>query len=269
MNKNFKIFHHFTLKGALDIQEKEVISLVGAGGKTTLMFALAGELTKTGKIIITTTTTKIFTPTSSQSPFYFLSSDENIIEKTLLSKISNYQHITIASEKIAESGKLKGIPPSMITRLSKIDSVSHIIIEADGAAKKPLKAPASYEPVIPESTTLVVAVVGLDTLGCPLDEKNVFRPEIVCKLTDQKIGSHITEETIATVITHPSGILKGSPLKARIMVFLNKTDRIKDHENVRRLAENILKKRAYPIERVVLGQAKNIKTKKEVVSLLE
>ena len=44
-----------------------VVSLVGAGGKTSLMFRLARELTKAGGTVLTTTTTKIFEPTPDQA----------------------------------------------------------------------------------------------------------------------------------------------------------------------------------------------------------
>ncbi len=44
------------------MKERELITLVGAGGKTTLMFALARELLTGHKKIITTTTTKIYPP---------------------------------------------------------------------------------------------------------------------------------------------------------------------------------------------------------------
>jgi probable selenium-dependent hydroxylase accessory protein YqeC len=267
LNNNLKTFQYSTFKEALDIHPKEVISLVGAGGKTTLMFALARELLTPGKILITTTTTKIFPPSSSQSPFCFLSTDEDKIQETLFNKIHTYQHITLAREQIPESGKLKGISPSFVTKLFQLDFVSYIIVEADGAARKALKAPSSYEPVIPPNTTLVIAMVGVDVLGCPLDEKNVFRHEIACKLTGQDIGSNITKETISTLITHPLGILKGSPQKARIIVFLNKMDRIEDYESVKMLALNILNKSTYPIDSVVLGQAENIEAKKEVIKL--
>ncbi|MCJ7654933.1 MAG: putative selenium-dependent hydroxylase accessory protein YqeC, partial [Dehalococcoidia bacterium] len=55
-------------KEALDIRPGEVISLVGGGGKTTLMFALARELALGSGCVITTTTTKILEPSPSETP---------------------------------------------------------------------------------------------------------------------------------------------------------------------------------------------------------
>ena len=68
-----------SLRDALEIHPKEIISLVGAGGKTALMFALARELATHKKVVITTTTTKIFPPAPSDTPFLFLSRDEEEI----------------------------------------------------------------------------------------------------------------------------------------------------------------------------------------------
>jgi hypothetical protein len=51
-----------SLTEALGIEAREMISLVGAGGKTTLMFRLAKELSLSGKRLVTTTTTKILEP---------------------------------------------------------------------------------------------------------------------------------------------------------------------------------------------------------------
>ena len=57
-----------SLKEAFDIHPKDVISLVGAGGKTTLMFALSRELSLHKEVVITTTTTKIFPPSTHDPP---------------------------------------------------------------------------------------------------------------------------------------------------------------------------------------------------------
>ncbi|MCD4678214.1 MAG: hypothetical protein K8S18_19810, partial [Desulfobacula sp.] len=57
-----------TLIDNLQLNRRGVISLIGAGGKTSLMFCLAKELENSGKTVLTTTTTKIFMPTPDQSP---------------------------------------------------------------------------------------------------------------------------------------------------------------------------------------------------------
>ena len=69
-----------------------------------------------------------------------------------------------------------------------------ILVEADGAKRKPIKAPADYEPVIPSSTTLVIGVIGLDALGKAIDEETIHRCELFCSLTGKKAGNTIDRE---------------------------------------------------------------------------
>ncbi len=255
-----------TLKEAFDIKPGEVISLVGGGGKTTLMFALARELASSGSCVITTTTTKIFEPLPSQTPLLLLEADEAEMIRLLLQNMDKYRHITLASERLA-SGKLNGINPDLVVRLAEVNRVSYIIVEADGAAHKSLKAPNPTEPVIPYNTSLVIPIVGIDAVGCRLTEKNVFRPEIVSKLLGVPIGEIISSESIAFLITHHQGIIKGSPDRARIVPFINKVDLDKGLLKGRDLAGKILAMRNPRIKQVVLGQAQLSEPVVEVISM--
>ena len=245
-----------SLREALGIHPKEIISLVGAGGKTTLMLALARELANNKGLVITTTTTNILPPSSSESPFLLVSREEEEIVDFILKNASKFGHITIASEVLADSGKLKGVNPEFILELKKLRPVDCIIIEADGAARRPLKAPnPAYEPMIPQTTTLVIPVVGIDALGCKLAEENVFRSEIASKLTGLPLGETVSAETIVNLMLHPSGIMRGSPVHARIIPFINKIDLHADLSMARNLASMILETSHPRIDRVVLGQA--------------
>lgn len=238
---------------AFDIQPGEVISLVGAGGKTTLMFALAGELASGGGVIATTTTTKIFEWQAAGTHLIIESDDEKMIAM-LLEQIKEHRQVTLAKERLPGEGKLSGISPELVAKLAKLEQVSCIIIEADGAARKPLKAPNATEPVIAPNTSLVIPVVGFDALGSKLTEEEVFRPEIISRLTGLSMGDTISADAIATLITHPDGITKGSPPDARIIPVINKVDLAGDLSEAEELANRILEKGHPRIERVVLGQ---------------
>ena len=240
-----------SLRQAFDIHRREVISLVGGGGKTTLMFALAHELETAGENVISTTTTRILEPSTSET-FLILERDENNLLSRVMDELKHHRHITLAAFKTPD-GKLKGIRPEMVDRLAEVKTVPYIIVEADGAARKPLKAPNATEPVIPESTSLVIAVVGMDALGSRLTEENVFRAEIVSRLTGLPLGGTVSAETIATLMTHPQGIIKGSPAHARIVPLINKIDIIKDLSPVEDIAGKILGKGHPQIKRVVWG----------------
>jgi molybdenum cofactor cytidylyltransferase len=253
-----------TLKEALDIKPGEVVSLVGGGGKTTIMFALAGELASGGDFVVTTTTTKILEPSPSKTPLLLLETDEEALMRLLLDNLEKHKHITLASEKLP-SGKLNGVSPEFVVKLAGLSQVSCIIVEADGAAHRSLKAPNPTEPVMPLNTSLVIPVVGIDAVGCRLTDKDVFRPEIVSDLLGLPLGEVISTESIAFLITHRQGIIKGSPEGARIVPFINKMDLDAGLSKGRDLADKILAMRHPQIERVVLGQAQSPEPVVEVV----
>ncbi len=253
------------LKEALGIKPGEVISLVGGGGKTTLMFALAKELASRGKSVITTTTTKILEPSPSETPLLLLEANEERMVRALSQNVDKYRHITLASERLA-SGKLRGVSPEFVAKLAKLNQVSYIIVEADGAARQPLKAPNPTEPVIPYNTSLVIPIVGIDAVGCRLTEENVFRPEIVSQLLGLPLGEVISVEAIAVLVTHPQGLVKGSPASARIVPFINKVDLEKGLARGRDLASKILAMRHPQIEQVILGHAQLPEVVVEVIS---
>ncbi len=244
-----------TLKEALDIRQKEVVCLVGGGGKTTLMFGLAGELAVNGSCVITTTTTKIMAPTLGQTEELITETEEEALLCKVAAAVDGRHHITVASEKHA-SGRLTGITPDVASSLSQVRGVSYLIIEADGAARRPLKAPRSYEPVIPPNTTLVIAVVGIDALGRRLEEGNVFRSATAAELLQTPLGTPVSPEMIARLITCPGGIPKGAPTAATIVPFINKTDLEDGLQKGRRVAQAILAEKHPQIPYVILGQAR-------------
>ncbi len=245
-----------SLTEALGIKAREVISLVGAGGKTTLMFRLAKELSLGGKKVVTTTTTKILEPTPEETRSLFIDPDEEKIKDFVRGHLDQYHHITIARERL-ESKKLKGVPPNLVDRLWNSQGMDMIIIEADGAAGRPVKAPRENEPVIPTSTTLVVAILGVDGMEVGLNEENVFQPERVSKITGIPIGERLTDEAMAILMAHPKGIFKGTPSSSRVVAFLNKVDIPNGVAKAKSIAHKILDKKHRQIERIVLGQLKS------------
>jgi probable selenium-dependent hydroxylase accessory protein YqeC len=252
------------LTEALGIQAKEAISLVGAGGKTTLMFRLAQELFLSGKNVVTTTTTKILEPTSRETNFLFIDPDGRKIKDFVQRHLDQYHHITVAQERLG-SGKLKGISPNLVDELWSLHGMDTIIVEADGAAGRPVKAPREGEPVIPSNTTLVVAILGVDGLEAELNERNVFQPERVSKITGISMGERLTDEAMAILMTHPEGIFKGTPSSSRVIAFLNKVDIPNGMVKAKCITQKIFKERHRQIERVVLGQLNNEPPVAEVI----
>ena len=251
-----------TLTDAFSIGEREVISLAGAGGKTSLMFALGNELSAERKGTLLTTTTKIREPASSPNFALFLSEEISEIKKWVLKNLAQYPYLVVARKKL-DDGKLQGILPEWSEELLSLPEVSSIIVEADGAAGRSLKAPREGEPVLPENTTLLIPVVGIDVLGRPLDEQYVFRSEIAARILNAPMGTTVTEDMIARLLAET---IKARPEKARVIPFINKVEIPGGLENARRLAAHLLETREAKFEKVVLGQAQYCPVVKEIIS---
>ena len=264
MNDERKTNRSGSLSEALGLRAREMISLTGAGGKTTLMFRLARELSIKGKKVITTTTTKILKPSKDESLHLFVSGDETRMRDFVDRHLGEYGYITLAKERI-EGGKLRGISPEFADSLWSLYDIDVLVIEADGASGRPVKAPREGEPVIPSSTTLVVAILGLDGVGKELNDQHVFQANRVSKLTGIPENEKMTEEGMALLMTHPEGLFKGAPNSSRLATFLNKVD-IPDGLNKGRRIARIIFEKGYPgIERVILGQLKSEPPVVEVV----
>jgi probable selenium-dependent hydroxylase accessory protein YqeC len=161
-------------------------------------------------------------------------------------------NVTFAAHRFPE-GKIGGADPQLIERMVQELPVDHIIVEADGAKRLPLKAPGDQEPVIPSATTLLIPIVGIDALGKPLNREQTFRPERIAELTGAQLGDPITPHLIATLMVHPQGICKGVPPGARIIPLINKVETTEGLSGAREVAQEVLEK-GHEIERVVLSR---------------
>jgi molybdenum cofactor cytidylyltransferase len=247
------------LKRALGVERGEVVSLVGAGGKTTTMFRLADELVLDGWKVLTTTTTMIWREERC-APMVLEPDGDRLLDEAR-SALNDHGRVTVASGFDEAQGKLVGIDPSLVEALIALPEVDAIIVEADGAKGRSLKAPAPYEPVIPPRTSLLVPMAAIDALGQPLDQRTVHRPEIVARLSGSGLGQTITSALMSTVLLHPQGGLKNAPPQARVLPLINKVDAA-NVGDARQLARSLLNGRR--VKRVVLGAVADENPVKEV-----
>lgn len=181
---------------ALNLMKGDIIAIAGGGGKTSLMYALGRETLSHGLRPILTTTTKILPPEDCQ---------------------------LVVCSGISPEGKLLGLEAGAIPLLLKVGA-DVVLVEADGSAGLPFKAPGPHEPVIPTAATVVVTVVGIDCIGKPLLAEYVHRPELVEKLTGLQPGQLVTTQVVAQVLTHPQGYGGKLPAECRRLFFINKIE---------------------------------------------
>lgn len=248
--------HTPLLKKAFNLEKGGVVCLVGSGGKTSLMFRIARALSDAGESVLTTTTTNIMEPADDQSPNVIVSTSLRWVLKEAGRRLRDNLHLSAAfSRNPSIAGKLTGFPPEFIDDLSRSGLFRWVLVEADGSAGRPLKAPAAYEPVIPGCTGWVIGVVGLRGVGKPLREDWVFRPERYARITGLASGSPVSEKSVALAITHKNGILRGAPARAQRFVFLNLSDEGNQPDAGRRIARLLYEHNRSHLKRVVIGKA--------------
>jgi probable selenium-dependent hydroxylase accessory protein YqeC len=248
---------------ALDLKERAFISLVGAGGKSTLFKRLAEELALKNKRMILTTTTKMFS--WQLAPFVKKGRlIEGRDEETIQERIKKYffleskrGRLAVIGEKIEdkEEEKISGPPPEWLDKWWGEDLVDFILVEADGAAGKPVKAPASHEPVIPLSTTDLIGMIGIDALGLSLQEENVFRSQIFSRLTGINLGEKVGIGALTFLICHPDGLFKEAPPGCRRHLFINKVEDSNSIKMAEELTFEVLKICHRRISDIILGAA--------------
>ena len=185
-----------TITDALQIRlpEHAVISVTGAGGKTSLVFAWARELAAAGKSVIITTTTHMYRP-----------------ERMEEDGIS-----IVVSDDPERPDKVMAPPADILDSLRETADV--VLIEADGSRRMPLKWPAEWEPVIPDYTDYTVCVAGLSALGRKTSEV-VYRAD---ELPDRFRRDTVDMNLIHAVISSRDGGQKG--VRGEFRVFMNQVD---------------------------------------------
>lgn len=191
----------------LDMERDRRIALVGGGGKTTLLYALAREAWERGRRVIITTTTHIL-----PHPGIPLAGDKEALM------------VGVADKGIAMAGRMG--PEGKVGMAEDIGGWAGlgdiILIEADGSRGLPLKAPAAHEPAIPPWADVVIAVAGLDCIGKPIKEA-CHRPERVCALLGREEDHRLNPGDVAEIFMSLDGGRKDVGLRT-FRCVLNKAD---------------------------------------------
>lgn len=225
----------------LDInpEQGELVSFVGAGGKTSSMYTLAQELKAVGKKVLVTTTTAIFYPQRSQYDAIIVSEESELD----IVSFEAAEGITVLGRTRTQENKLLGMSPELIDALYRNEIFDHILVEGDGSKGRPVKAPAAHEPVIPAAVTRVIGLIGLDCLGKPVREEYVHRPEIFRSFPGCSKGS-IDVPMLAELILNENGLFRGAPAGSSKYLILNKSELEGASGRAERLAAILAEKRA-------------------------
>ena len=204
---------------AVGMERGACIALIGGGGKTSLMLALATHAVAGGLTVAITTTTRIWPPAGIPLILHSGSPD---FELDIRRRLAENPCIAIGTALSAD-GKVIGLNRADLCRLRLIGVVDAIVCEADGSAGRPLKVHGEHEPLVPACATCVVAVAGMDALGVAAGPEVVHRFEEYVRLFSD--GSHepVTPRRFADLLVRATCKISGSP---RILYALNKVDNV-------------------------------------------
>ena len=185
--------------------EPGILAVVGAGGKTTVVSKLGAVAVSLERPVVVTTTTKMGSEqVAPWNPYY---GDDLALGESHIVEQMKYGQMGSWFQEIA-GHKVVGLEPELLDTLHGRHPDWSIIIEADGAKTKWLKAPKPHEPVIPTKTATTIAVVNMQVLGKPLTEDYVHRIEEVQAITGIALGDRITPEGVARLLRHENGIFQ-------------------------------------------------------------
>ncbi len=192
----------------LELGASSLVAFVGGGGKTTTMFAVGAALDR----VVMTTTTKMGATRVGGFETMVGADVEDLTAKVASSA-------RVLAWRTVQGTKAVGYKPEFCDQLSQ--RVDHVLVEADGARRRPLTAPGPLEPVIPSMATHVVAMIGADAIGRCIGDQ-CHRPLRVAALAGCRPYDRLTPERAARVLLSDRGLRKGVPPNARFMVGISK-----------------------------------------------
>jgi probable selenium-dependent hydroxylase accessory protein YqeC len=201
--------------------EHRLVTAIGAGGKTSLLHWIAMSRIAAGQRVVVSTTTKILPLRGIES--VLLSDGPDYLDR-LHRALRDNSYVVTAKRHDKTTGKLIGLDPETVDTLLQAGVADAMLVEADGAARKPLKAPGPHEPVIPFRSDICIGVMGLDALDKPFSDQTVHRPEQFAGITGAALGESISAAHMISMAAAPGGLFKGCPANCERVVVLNKTD---------------------------------------------
>lgn len=278
MNKN--------LIDTFDIKNKDIITIVGAGGKTSLMFSASSLFRKDYKVLVTTTT-HIYVPNKNLYDEMIMLSDikddkvsrenqeynrencnnENhnnekysdliknnkkgvyVIGNYIVNNSnSNTSNCNIDGSKVNPL-KIKGLTFDQLDKITPYFDI--VIIEGDGSKEKPLKGWRDLEPVVYNKTTKTIGVVDISSVGLCINEENIHRLDKFLEIINEDSPKTVNLTHTKNMILNKNGLFK--IYKGEKILFINKVENINDEIHALNLIENIKNENPSYIDKFIYG----------------
>ncbi|MBL38034.1 MAG: putative selenium-dependent hydroxylase accessory protein YqeC [Xanthomonadales bacterium] len=184
--------------------DRGIVAAVGAGGKKSLLYAIAADAP--GRVAWTATVHTPRPPRWTGMEINVASARE-LIRQAAVDTGAPIRAFLQPSEK---TGRVAGLAPEQVESLHAAGGFDLTLVKADGARMRGIKAPKPGEPVVPRSAAKVLVVVSAAVLGQPLDQRIAHRPERVAEIAGLAIGQPIGPEHMARMFSAEHGLLQGT-----------------------------------------------------------
>ncbi|MDR2515753.1 MAG: putative selenium-dependent hydroxylase accessory protein YqeC [Spirochaetaceae bacterium] len=192
-----------------------VITVIGSGGKTSLIWLLANRLARRSLRVLVTPATKMFPPAPAEHLF------DHYCRGTPAVPLEG---ITLAGIFNEKTGKLESLPLPELEQISA--GYDLVLIEGDGSKTLPLKGWADHEPVVPRCTGITVGMIPLRPLGMPASEKIIHRFPLFCALSGVKPGEPLGLAHFAAAIDGAGQASRSlfTAARGRKILFINQIE---------------------------------------------
>ncbi|MEC8562121.1 MAG: selenium cofactor biosynthesis protein YqeC [Pseudomonadota bacterium] len=232
---------------------KGFISLVGAGGKKSFMYALSKFVV--GRVALSSTTRMYKYNKSIVDKIVDIRSEENF-------ELNHTGRVVAFQKESSKQGRVEGLLDEELDCIWRSKKFEFLVCKADGARAKLIKCPNDDEPIIPTSCDLVVPIVSIKALGEKLTSRIAHRVDKLCELWRESSGCLITKEHIVSLMISKNGFLKNAD-EYKILPLINMADSSKELEDATEIAEMALET-TDRFDKVVIGSMLKGNVKKVV-----
>ncbi|MFA9424570.1 MAG: selenium cofactor biosynthesis protein YqeC, partial [Sedimentibacter sp.] len=199
-----------TLIELFDIKKGNIISVVGTGGKTTLLYELGKKLKNQYNVLLTTST-KIIKPSNENYDYIYTSMEDYINDST-----NRKKGLTVLSKGInSVNQKMLGIDDEFLEKI--INDYDIVLIEADGSRNLPLKGWKKHEPPILSKTNKIVGVFPVDMLGKRINKDKIYGFEEFQTFINNE--DFVCNDVVGRICSNENGIFKNS--RGELYFFIN------------------------------------------------
>jgi len=213
-----------SLLDALGLGPRELVAVVGAGGKTSTLRLVAADLAAQGATVIATTTTAMYARELAALGPLVLEADPGQAQVRLGEALARSRVVGVATAGELPDGKVRGLSRSALDALWRASLADYVVVEADGSRGLPLKAWGPDEPAVPTTATTVVVVAGLGAIGRTLTDAHVHRAGRMAEALGVALGSEVSPEIFAEAVRLQLSALTAGGPRWRVVALLNGVD---------------------------------------------